>query len=236
VGGFQLKTAQKLQENIRAAIDRATVVELMVASNKFGRGFGNRKVELIMESYPDVLKPEERKVDRIAAISGMSRASAQDFVDRIPQFFDFMRECGLEEKLVQKISVTPQPESQPSEKPENPVLPDEQPASTGILGTIYNMFVKPKDIDTSHPLYGKTVVISGFTDKNKELENKLKYVGAKLGSSVSKKTAALVVKSEEEQTGKWLAAKANNVPIFTLDKFMIKFFQKEGIQEVEHPV
>jgi NAD-dependent DNA ligase len=236
VGGFQLKTAQKLQENIHVAIDRATVVDLMVASNKFGRGFGNRKVELIMESYPDVLKPEERKVDRIAAISGMSRASAQDFVDRIPQFFDFMRECGLEEKLVQKISVTPQPESQPSEKPENPVLPDEQPASTGILGTIYNMFVKPKDIDTSHPLYGKTVVISGFTDKNKELENKLKYVGAKLGSSVSKKTAALVVKSEEEQTGKWLAAKANDVPIFTLDKFMIKFFQKEGIQEVEHPV
>lgn len=236
VGGFQLKTAQKLQENIHVAIDRATVVDLMVASNKFGRGFGNRKVELIMESYPDVLKPEERKVDRIAAISGMSRASAQDFVDRIPQFFDFMRECGLEEKLVQKISVTPQPESQPSEKPENPVLPDEQPASTGILGTIYNMFVKPKDIDTSHPLYGKTVVISGFTDKNKELENKLKYVGAKLGSSVSKKTAALVVKSEEEQTGKWLAAKANDVPIFTLDKFMIKFFQKEGIQEVVHPV
>jgi len=239
VGGFQLKTAQKLQENIRAAIDRATVVELMVASNKFGRGFGNRKVELIMESYPDVLKPEERKVDRIAAISGMSRTSAQDFVDRIPQFFDFMRECGLEEKLVQKISATPQPDQskkpdQP-EKPENPV-PLEQPAQTGILGTIYNMFVKPKDIDTSHPLYGKTVVISGFTDKNKELENKLKYVGAKLGSSVSKKTAALIVKSEDEHTGKWLAAKENDVPIYTLDKFMIKFFQKEGIQEVEHPV
>ena len=239
VGGFQLKTAQKLQENIRAAIDRATVVELMVASNKFGRGFGNKKVELIMESYPDVLKPEERKVDRIAAISGMSRASAQDFVDRIPQFFDFMRECGLEEKLVQKISATPQSDqSKKPEKPENPVplVPDEQPAQTGILGTIYNMFVKPKDIDTSHPLYGKTVVISGFTDKNKELENKLKYVGAKLGSSVSKKTAALVVKSEDEHTGKWLAAKENNVPIYTLDKFMIKFFQKEGIQEVEHPV
>ena len=98
------------------------------------------------------------------------------------------------------------------------------------------MFVKPQDIDTSHPLYGKTVVISGFTDKNKELENKLKYVGAKLGSSVSKKTAALVVKSEDEHTGKWLAAKENDVPIYTLDKFMIKFFQKEGIQDVEHPV
>jgi DNA ligase (NAD+) len=237
VGGFQLKTAQKLQENIRAAIDRATVVDLMVASNKFGRGFGNKKIELIMESYPDVLKPEERKVDRIAAISGMSRVSAKDFVDHIPQFFDFMRECGLEEKLMQKISMTPHlDQSKKPDQPENSVLPDEQPAQTGILSTIYNMFVKPKDIDTSHPLYGKTVVISGFTDKNKELENKLKYVGAKLGSSVSKKTAALVVKSEDEHTGKWLAAKENDVPIFTLDKFMIKFFQKEGIQEVEHPV
>ena len=64
----------------------------------------------------------------------------------------------------------------------------------------------------------------------------MKYVGAKLGKSVSKKTAALVVKSEEDHTGKWLAARENNVPIYTIDNFMKKFFQKEGIQEVEHPV
>lgn len=238
VGGFQLKTAQKLQENIHVAIDRASVAELMVASNKFGRGFGNRKIELILESYPTVLKPEERNVDKISTISGMSRVSAQDFVDRIPQFFNFMRECGLEEKLVQKISITPTNLTQPTnpEQPEQLALPNDEPAQTGILSTIYNMFVKPKDLDTTHPLYGKSVVISGFTDKNKEIENKLKYVGAKLGSSVSKKTAALVVKTEEEQTGKWLAAKEYGVPIYTLDKFMIKFFQKEGIQEVEHPV
>ena len=238
VGGFQLKTAQKLQENIHVAIDRASIAELMVASNKFGRGFGNKKIELILESYPTVLKPEERNVDKISAIGGMSRASAQDFVDRIPQFFDFMRECGLEEKLVQKISISPTNKihSTGPEQPEQLALPNDEPAQTGILSTIYNMFVKPKDIDTTHPLYGKSVVISGFTDKNKEIENKLKYVGAKLGSSVSKKTAALVVKTEEEQTGKWLAAKEYGVPIYTLDKFMIKFFQKEGIQEVEHPV
>jgi len=236
VGGFQIKTAKKLLENIHSAIEKASISELMAASNKFGRGFGVKKIESIMESYPNVLKPEERDVVKLATIPGMSKSSAQDFIDRIPQFFDFMRECGLEEKLINKTSQTNQPvpeDSGPIKDGDKPVTKTENPS---ILGSIYNMFVKPREIDTTHPLYGKSVVISGFTDREKKLENKLKFVGAKLGSSVSKKTAALVVKSEEEQTGKWLAAKENDVPIYTLDKFMIKFFQKEGLNEVEHPV
>lgn len=233
VDGFQQKMATKLIDNIQTAIDRVSIIELMAASNKFGRGFGIKKIESIIEVYPNVLKPEERNIEKIAAISGMSKTSAQDFVDRIPQFLDFMRECGLEEKLIEKM---PQQKSNDIITEEVPRTNDEEKSKSTIIGTIYNMFVKPKEIDKSHPLYGKSIVISGFTDKNKELENKLKFVGTKLGSSVSKKTAALIVKSEDEHTGKWLAATENNVPIYTIDNFMKKFFQKEGIEEKEHPV
>ena len=236
VGGFQLKTAKKLLDNIHASIDRASLVELMAASNKFGRGFGIKKIEAIMESYPTVLEQDERDVVRLASVVGMSKSSAQDFINRIPQFFDFMRECGLEDKLNEKTSKIN--EEQPIIDTSTNEQKDTEVKVTkpGILGSIYNMIANSIAADTTHPLYGKTVVNSGFTDKNKELENKLKYVGAKLGKSVSKKTAALVVKSEEDHTGKWLAARENNVPIYTIDNFMKKFFQKEGIQEVEHPV
>lgn len=38
----------------------------------------------------------------------------------------------------------------------------------------------------NNPLFGKTIVMTGF--RNKEIEQKIKEMGAKLGSSVSKNT------------------------------------------------
>ncbi len=75
----------------------------------------------------------------------------------------------------------------------------------------------PKKIDTSHPLYGKTIVISGFRDK--DLENKLKELGVKIGSGVNKKTDILLVKNKEEKSGKILDAEKLNIKIENFDDF-----------------
>jgi NAD-dependent DNA ligase len=75
--------------------------------------------------------------------------------------------------------------------------------------------------DESHPLFGKSIVMTGFRDK--ELEEKLKVVGAKLGSSVSKNTFAVLVKDVNESTGKVLDAKSKNVPIMTPEDFTAKY-------------
>ena len=50
-------------------------------------------------------------------------------------------------------------------------------------------------------MYGKTIVISGFRDK--DLENKLKELGVKIGSGVNKKTDILLVKNKVEKSGKY---------------------------------
>ena len=66
-------------------------------------------------------------------------------------------------------------------------------------------------------MYGKTIVISGFRDK--DLENKLKEVGVKIGSGVNKKTDILLVKNKEEKSGKILDAEKLNIKIENIDDF-----------------
>jgi NAD-dependent DNA ligase/predicted flap endonuclease-1-like 5' DNA nuclease len=78
---------------------------------------------------------------------------------------------------------------------------------------------EPKD--ESHPLYDKTIIITGFRDK--ELSEKLKSVGAKESSSVTKNTFAVIVKNKDEETGKTEAAKEKNIPLYTVEEFKEKF-------------
>ena len=113
----------------------------------------------------------------------MAKKSAELFVEKIHNFIQFIRDCGLEEKLSQTIL--------------------------------------EKQIDESHPLFGKSIILSGFRDAS--LQNELKEIGAKIGSSVSKSTFVVLVKDKEEDTGKVADAKKLGIPIMTPDEFKDKY-------------
>jgi NAD-dependent DNA ligase len=187
VEGFKEKTAEKLYNGIREKIEAAPLVTIMAASNLFGRGFSDKKLELIMSEYPDVLlskEPKGTKILKVAAIKGMATKTAEAFVERIPEFLQFLKDANLEKKLSQ-------------------------------------VSVEKAQVDQSHPLYNKTIVMTGFRDK--ELEDKLKLLGAKLGSSVSKNTFVVLVKDLEEDTGKANDARKIGVPLMTPEGFSQKY-------------
>jgi NAD-dependent DNA ligase len=80
---------------------------------------------------------------------------------------------------------------------------------------------KNKETDTSHPLYKKSIVMSGTRDK--ELEAALSRVGAVLGSSVSSKTFAVITPDIDgttgQTTGKVATAKSLGVKVMTPEEF-----------------
>lgn len=76
-------------------------------------------------------------------------------------------------------------------------------------------------VDAGHPLYKKSIVMSGIRDK--DLEKALSDVGASLGSSVSSKTFAVITPDVDSNTGKVAAAKKQGVPIFTPTSFKEKY-------------
>jgi NAD-dependent DNA ligase len=102
VDGFKEKTATKLYEGIQYKIHEASLVTLMTASNVFGRGFSDKKFELILKSYPEVLLSHENeniKKKRVMEIKGMAEISANAFVENIPKFIEFMNVNHLSNKL-----------------------------------------------------------------------------------------------------------------------------------------
>jgi DNA ligase (NAD+) len=187
VQGFKEKTATKLYDGIKEKIDAASLTTIMSASNMFGRGFSEKKIELIMDAYPNVLLSKEtdtQKIAKISAIKGMATKSAEAFVERIPEFINFIKAAGLVKKLAQGNTAK-------------------------------------KEVDQSHPLFGKSVVMTGFRDA--DLQNELKEVGAKIGSSVSSKTFVVLVKDKDEDTGKAAEARNLNIPLMTPQEFRNKY-------------
>ena len=187
VEGFKDKTANKLYNGIKEKIDAASLVTIMSASNVFGRGFSEKRLELIMDSYPNVLLSKEsnaQKVAKISAIKGMAEKTSEAFVERIPDFINFIKEAGLVKKLAQDVT-------------------------------------EKKTVDESHPLFGKTIVMTGFRDA--QIQEAIKNVGAKLGSSVSKNTFIVLVKNTDEDTGKAGDARKLSVPLMTPEDFVKKY-------------
>jgi len=77
---------------------------------------------------------------------------------------------------------------------------------------------KKANIDTSHHLYNKKIVITGF--RSKELQERIEKVGGKIGSSVSKNTDIVIVKDIDDDTGKAEKARELNIKIMEVESFI----------------
>ena len=193
VEGFKEKTAEKLSVGIKEKVAKASLIEIMVASNTLGRGVSTKNLELIMEAYPQIFQSGEsmeEKVKMLVSIKGVGEKNAKAFVKNMGTFLDFLRECGLEGKL--NASVVPK-----------------------------NVSVPVENLDTTNPLYGKTIVMTKVRDKS--IIDHLAKVGAKLGDAMKKDTFVLIVKSHEDKSNKTEYALKNGIPIMTPEEFVKKY-------------
>ena len=187
VEGFKDKTATKLYNGIHEQINEASLVTIMSSSNVFGRGFSEKKLEMIMDAEPGLLfsnETNEKKIAKITKIKGMAYKTAEAFVEKIPLFMKFLKETGLE-KIVKDTSLD------------------------------------KKHLNQSHPLFGKSIVFTGFRDA--EIQEKLKNIGAKMGSGVSKNTSLVLVKNIDDDSVKASEARKLGIPIMTPDAFINKY-------------
>ena len=185
INGFGKKKTEKIYNSIKEKLNSISLVELMCASNTFGRGMGEKKLHLILENYPNILTStecNEDKLNKVSKLKGLSEKTSHLFVDYIDVFIAFLKEANLLNKLNETKQVN----------------------------------VK----DTTHPLYNKEIVMSGFRDK--DLITKLLNVGSIQGSNVTKKTFVLLV-TQEENTTKVQTARDLNVPIMNVNQFTSQY-------------
>jgi len=187
VEGFKSKMASKIYKGIQDGCKQASLISLMAASNIFGRGFSEKKMELVLNQLPDILNSNDsknNKIAEVASIKGMAFKTAEAFVDKIDDFKSFLKVCDLEDKL--------------------------------------NLKLEKIAVDNSHPLFNKSIVLTGTRDK--DIIEFLKKIGATQGSSVSKNTFMVVAPSKDENTGKAEEARKLNIPIVSVDEFKKEYF------------
>jgi NAD-dependent DNA ligase len=102
IDGFQSKLSAKIFEGIQKSVSSANLIDIMGASNLFGRGLGVKKIAIIMATFPNILtdcETEQTKKTKLLTITGIGQENANAFVGNINHFMGFLKECGLEEKL-----------------------------------------------------------------------------------------------------------------------------------------
>jgi NAD-dependent DNA ligase len=99
IEGFKSKSAQKIKLAIIEAMLKATPLKLMVASNMFESGFGERKINPIITAYPKIVNPKIRyipSVEELIILEGVAEKTATAFIDCLPNFWNFIDENGFE--------------------------------------------------------------------------------------------------------------------------------------------
>jgi NAD-dependent DNA ligase len=110
IDGFKDKTADKIVDGFKQAFSDVDCVLLMDASNTLGRGFGRKKIELILENFPNLLKSRTiPSMNDMVAIKGIEHKTAEAFIDNLPKYFDFYDNLGL--KCTEPTQVEKEPNS-----------------------------------------------------------------------------------------------------------------------------
>ena len=174
-------TAERFVINIKRKIEEPPLSKLMTASGTLGRGIGNRKIEPILEAFPDILTSSETNEQKIKAVRAVcGDKTAETFVTNIPRFIAFLKECGLETKLTKS----------PTTKPK--LIIEEDAVGDQVVDAEALVELKEPVEAKQSPLNGKKIVMTKTRDK--EIIDQLSKYGATLEDTMKKDTFVLIVK------------------------------------------
>jgi NAD-dependent DNA ligase len=195
VEGFKQKMIDKIHDGIKDKVASASLIDIMAASNLLGRGIGMRTIIPIMKKYPNILVSNESldaKKDMLTQVDGIGKKNATSFVENIEKFMIFMREAELFDKV--------------NDNMENVLNP-----------TAENI----EEVDTSHALYGKHIVMTKVRDKH--IIEQLKKIGGILDNAMGKNTDILITKSYDDESNKTKKANEMKIPVLIPADFVKKY-------------
>ncbi|MHA2398932.1 MAG: helix-hairpin-helix domain-containing protein [Promethearchaeota archaeon] len=184
-------------------------------------GFKKKMAEKVFKSIHD--KIDKASLPKIMAVSNIfGRGFGEKRIEPIlSKYSDILTSSESDEEKIDKIKGIKGIEKKTAERFVNNISKFMDFIEVAKLQNKLSDIPIQEPKDESHPLYDKTIIITGFRDK--ELSEKLKDIGAKESSSVTKNTFAVIVKNKDEETGKTEAAKEKNIPLYTVEEFKEKY-------------
>jgi len=201
IEGFQKTSAEKVYNSIQDTVkklsnDTRLCVDLMAASNLFGSKLGSRKIELIIQEYPDILSDrKEHTKTELMKVKGIAAITAEAFLEGISKFYVFLDEIGIncKEKAPKEIEINKSKSRSSS--------PKEQ---------------KQEKTKVKIPS-GEQIVFTGF--RNKDWERLIADAGSKISSSISKNVTLVVASDPDDTSSKLQKARELKIKIISKEDF-----------------
>jgi NAD-dependent DNA ligase len=168
IEGFKEKSATKVIEALKG-ISSVSCDKLMTASNVFGRGFGEKKLKLIINEYPYIPQNKDKglklTVEDISKIKGMAAISAQQFIEHLPEFYAFYEELGIKCKKAESVPSSPK-------SPKLSVFNDKKVVFSGFRNKDYEQIIESNGgkITTSISKTTDYLVVKDKNDTSSKIE------------------------------------------------------------------
>lgn len=108
IDGIKEKTADNILESIKKSMKDIDCIKLMVASNSFGRGFGEKTFKLIYKELDRDIVENKPTIDELINIKGIEIKTAEKFVDNLDDFIKFLKtnklDCNFKKKIIKSNS------------------------------------------------------------------------------------------------------------------------------------
>ena len=199
IDGFQLKSATNIYNSIHKVINSDTPVKLervMMASNIFGLGLGEKKFKLIVDAIPDFLekwkKGDIRRED-IMRIDGFSDKSTDLLMNGMSKFLEWL-------DLHKMIKL------ENGDKKSSGASTSDTSGSSSSSGS-----------SSGARFAGMVVVFTGV--RNIDMEEMITNGGGVIGSGVSGKTTLVIAKDISENTGKIKTAREKGIQVMNIVDF-----------------
>jgi NAD-dependent DNA ligase len=225
IDGFKDKSATNIINSL-STIKSKSCLELMTASNLFGRGLGEKKLSIIIDKYPYICNNQKKALELTTAdlikINGMGNITATSFIKNLKEFYKFYNLLNIinddddddddeEDEEEDEEVVVKKERKEKKEKKEKKDKKEKKEKKENKDNPDINEINKKK-------YNGNIYVFSGI--RNKDLEKIIIANGGKVASAVSNKTTSLIVKSFDEETLKVKTAKSLEVPIILYNEFI----------------
>jgi len=172
INGFKEKSANNVLNGL-SKINSIDCLNLMDASNVFGRGYGEKKLKMITDKFPYLLnfdKDSRQKslkltISDLISTDGIAEISAKLFIDNLPKFYEFYDDLNI--------------------KCNSPIEVIEDKIVSKTINTNIN---------------GKGFLFTGF--RSKEHEKTITDLGGIIKSSISKNLNYLIVANKDTDNTK----------------------------------
>ena len=198
IDGFQHTSAKNTFDQIQL-IRNATMIDMMVASNIFGRGMGKSKLQLILNEYPNMLDDHYNMIDM--NIKGIGKDTLITFKEKLGIFITFITNIKWNKPEIKTNKLKTKCKRNPFDIPIEDLM---------------------NDFDNETMLKDEVIVFTGIRDK--DLENNISLCGGKVTTTVTSKTTILVIPNEyKTKSGSHLKAEQFEIKIITIGEFKKKY-------------